>query len=173
MKSVAVSGGGGGALYPGTFDPTTNGHSDIARRAAKLFDRVVVAVAGSTRKKTMFPLEERVRLAKVVLQGIPGLEVIGFSGLATSLARRLGTPVMIRGLRALSDFEYEFQLAGINREIAEEVETIFLTPASRYNFLSSSMVHELSHLHGDVHNLVHPEVAAALRKLHGGNGKHA
>ncbi len=155
------------ALYPGTFDPITNGHSDITARVARLFDRVVVAVAGSTRKKTMFPLKERVRLAEQALADISGLEVIGFHGLATSLARRMGIRVMIRGLRALSDFEYEFQLAGINRQIADEVETIFLTPANRYNFLSSSMVHELAHLQGDVQEWVHPKVAAALHRLHG------
>lgn len=150
-------------VYPGTFDPITNGHRDLIERAALRFDCVIVAVAGSTSKSTTFPMDERVALAREVLADIEGVEVSGFDGLLVDFARQRGAGVILRGLRAVSDFEYEFQLASMNRRLAPGVETMFLTPAEQYAFLSSSLVREIAALGGDVSPFVHPAVEAALR----------
>lgn len=154
-------------VYPGTFDPITNGHSDLIQRAASLFDRVVVAVAVDTGKDPAFDIERRVALAKHVLQDVREVEVMRFSGLLVHFARDNGTPVIMRGLRAVSDFEYEFQLAGMNRRMAPDVETLFLTPAEQYAYISSSLVREIARLGGDVSTFVAPAVQTALRERFG------
>jgi pantetheine-phosphate adenylyltransferase len=150
------------AIYPGTFDPITNGHTDIVLRASRLFDRVIVAVAGSTSKQTAFTVEERVEFARVVLQHLPNVEVSRFDGLLASAARHQGAHVILRGLRAVSDFEYEFQMAGMNRKLIPEADTLFLTPAEQYGYISSSLVREIAALGGDVREFVHPVVLKAL-----------
>ncbi len=155
------------AIYPGTFDPITNGHSDIIERASRLFDKVVVAVAANPRKSPVFGLKERVKLAGEVLQGLPNVEVLEFGTLLVDFTRECGASVILRGLRAVSDFEYEFQLAGMNRRLAPDVETVFLTPAEQFTFISSSLVKEVSALGGDVKDFVHPVVAAALAQKTG------
>ncbi len=155
------------AIYPGTFDPITNGHHDIVNRAARLFDRVIVAVAQSTGKKTLFSAEERVGLAAKALAGLGNVEVRSFSGLVTEYAKRERATVIIRGLRAVSDFEYEFQMAGMNRHLYDGVETIFLTPAEHLNYISSSLVKEIAGLDGDVSRFVHAGVVRALRDKSG------
>ncbi len=151
------------AMYPGTFDPITNGHLDLIRRSARVFPRVVVAIAANPGKAPMFTLTERVVLAEEVLDGIEGVEIAGYSGLTVDFAREHGLGVMIRGLRAVSDFEFEFQLATMSRQIAEDVETVFLTPTEQFSFISSSMIREIAMLGGDVSKFVHPKVEAALR----------
>ena len=154
------------AVYPGTFDPITLGHEDIVRRAANLFDEVIVAVAGSTNKHTLFSLEERVSLALSVFKKAENVKVVGFSGLLMQFVQEQGAQMVIRGLRAASDFEYEFQLAGMNRKLFPKLETLFLTPAEQYMFVSSSLVREVATLGGDVHQFVSPTVEAAiLQKL--------
>jgi pantetheine-phosphate adenylyltransferase len=155
------------AVYPGTFDPITNGHSDIIARASVLFDRVVVAVAGNPGKRPVFGLEERVTLARRVLADLENVEVIEFDTLLVDFAREIGANVILRGLRAVSDFVYEFQLAGMNRRLAPDLETMFLTPAEQYTYISSSLVREISALGGDVQDFVHPAVAAALQEKAG------
>lgn len=150
------------ALYPGTFDPITYGHSDIVKRAAKLFDEVIVAVAASPNKEPIFSLEKRVALAQTVLAGHSNIKVCGFGGLLANFARQCKAQVIVRGLRAVSDFEYEFQLAGMNRTLIPEVETIFLTPSTQYTYISSSLVREIAILGGPVGEFVHPQVQAAL-----------
>ncbi len=152
------------AIYPGTFDPITNGHSDLIERATRLFDRTIVAVAASPKKGALFNLDERVALAQEVLAGLKGVEIVGFDILLADFARQQGVNVILRGLRAVSDFEYEFQLAGMNRRLAAEIETLFLTPAEEYTFISSSLVKEVSSLGGDVSQFVHPTVDAALKQ---------
>lgn len=152
------------ALYPGTFDPITNGHHDIIRRASKLFEHVTVAVATSPTKAPAFSLEKRVAMAKLALADIPNVEVKSFSGLTVEFARENGIGVVLRGLRAVSDFEFEFQLAGMNRHLDPEVETMFLTPIEQYSYISSSLVREISALGGDVSTFVHPAVEAELAK---------
>ncbi len=152
------------AVYPGTFDPITHGHTDLVQRALRLFGRVIVAVAANPAKRPAFSLEERVALAREALAGIEGAEVCGFDSLLVDFARARGARVILRGLRAVSDFEYEFQLAAMNRELAPEVETVFLTPAERYAFISSSLVREVAAHGGDVSGFVHPAVAAALKE---------
>ena len=153
------------AMYPGTFDPITLGHHDLVRRAAKIFDRVVVAVATDTGgKKTMFSIEERVRLAKAALADEPKVEVVSYAGLTVKFAETNGLGVVIRGLRAVSDFEFEFQLASMSRHLAEEVETVFLTPMPEFTFVSSSRVREIAMLGGDVKKFVDPMVEEALIK---------
>lgn len=137
-------------MYPGTFDPITNGHLDLVRRAARLFDRVVVAVAASPKKTPMFSLEERISMARAALQDVPNITVDGYGGLTVDYVRQHGLRVIIRGLRAVSDFEYEFQLAAMNRHLRSEVETIFLTPAEEYTFVSSTFVREIGILGGDI-----------------------
>ena len=151
-------------VYPGTFDPITNGHTDLVARAAHLCDRVVVAVAADTGKDTTFPIGERVALAEQVCHGLGNVEVVAFSGLLVDFARRLQVHVIMRGLRAVSDFEYEFQLAGMNRRLAPGVETLFVTPAEQHAYISSSLVREVARLGGDVSDFVHPAVARALRR---------
>ncbi len=151
------------ALYPGTFDPITNGHSDLVQRAARIFDRVVLGVADSPGKKPMFDLERRVALANEVLDYIPNASVQGFDTLLVDFARALGGTVLLRGLRAVSDFDYEFQLAGMNRRLAPQLESLFLTPAEQYAALSSSLIREIAGLGGDVSPFVDPRVQAALQ----------
>jgi pantetheine-phosphate adenylyltransferase len=151
------------AVYPGTFDPITLGHEDIVRRAADLFDEVIVAVAGSTSKSTLFSLDERVALAKGLFNS-PNIKVVGFSGLLMQFVQDQGAQMVIRGLRAASDFEYEFQLAGMNRKLYPKLETLFLTPAEQYMFLSSSLVREVARLGGDVNQFVSPAVEKAIRE---------
>lgn len=150
------------AIYPGTFDPITNGHTDIVLRATRLFDRVIVAVAESTSKNTAFSIDERVEMANTVFKGIDNIEVCSFSGLVTMFARNRDARVIIRGLRAVSDFEYEFQMAGMNRQLYEDTETVFLTPAEQFSYISSSLVREIAALGGDVGKFVHADVVAAL-----------
>jgi pantetheine-phosphate adenylyltransferase len=150
-------------IYPGTFDPITNGHSDIVLRAARLFDRVIVAVAGSTSKKTAFTLEERLALVGTALESISNVEVYPFDSLLVDAARKRGAVIILRGLRAVSDFEYEFQMANMNRRLAPELDTLFLTPAEHYSYISSSLVREIAALGGDVSEFVHPSVAEALK----------
>lgn len=149
------------AVYPGTFDPITLGHEDIVRRAANLFDEVIVGVAGSTNKNTLFSLDERVALANSVFKA-SNVKVIGFNSLLMQFVQDQGAQMVIRGLRAASDFEYEFQLAGMNRKLFPQLETLFLTPAEQYMFVSSSLVREVAKLDGDVHQFVSPTVEAAI-----------
>jgi len=150
------------AVYPGTFDPITNGHTDLVARASRLFERVIVAVAQDTAKRPFCEIDQRVELARLVLTQFPNVEVTAFSGLLVRFCEAQGAEVVIRGLRAVSDFEYEFQLAGMNRRLAPEVETLFLTPAEQYAFISSSLVREIARLGGDVAEFVHPAVQQAL-----------
>jgi pantetheine-phosphate adenylyltransferase len=152
------------ALYPGTFDPITNGHQDLIRRAASIFQRVVVAIAANPSKTPLFNLDERVDLARRVLADIPNVEVLGYSGLTVKFAQEHGLAVMVRGLRAVSDFEFEFQLATMSRQIAGQVETVFLTPTEQFSFISSSMVREIALLGGEVSRFVHPVVEEALKQ---------
>lgn len=152
------------ALYPGTFDPITNGHIDLVERAANLFDEVIVAIASSHKKQPRFTLEERIELAEKVLAGCPNVTVKGFDILLVDFAKEQNADVLIRGLRAISDFEYEFQLASMNRTLAPEIESLFLMPADEYSFISSSLVKEVAALGGDVSNFVHPLVNEALKR---------
>ncbi len=151
------------ALYPGTFDPITNGHIDLVKRAANLFDEVVVAIAYSHRKQPRFNLEERIELAEKVLADCPNVTVKGFGILLVDFAKEQNATVLIRGLRAISDFEYEFQLASMNRTLAPDIESLFLMPADEYSFISSSLVKEVASLGGDISNFVHPLVNEALK----------
>ena len=150
------------AMYPGTFDPVTLGHEDLVRRGARLFDRVVVAIAANPGKEPMFSLEERVDMARVTLSSIDNVEVTGYSGLTVDFALQNNLQVIVRGLRAVSDFEYEFQLANMNRHLTDEVETAYLTPTEKFTFISSSLVREVASLGGDVSEFVSPEVRQAL-----------
>jgi pantetheine-phosphate adenylyltransferase len=154
-------------VYPGTFDPITNGHVDLVARAAHLCDRVVVAVARDTGKATTFDIDERVALACDVCAELDNVEVVPFSGLLVEFARAMQVHVIMRGLRAVSDFEYEFQLAGMNRRMAPDIETLFLTPAEQYAYISASLVTEIARLGGDVSAFVSPAVHTALRKRFG------
>lgn len=153
----------GVAIYPGTFDPVTHGHSDIVQRAARLFDRVIVAVAANPGKAPTFTLDERIRLAQLALTDVPGVEVLGFDRLLVDFARSQGAAVILRGLRAVSDFEYEFQLSGMNRRLAPDIETVYLMPSEQYSYISSSLVREIAALGGDISTFVHPQVQTALR----------
>lgn len=154
------------AVYPGTFDPITNGHSDLVERASKLFDRLIVAVAGypSPSKQPAFELDERVDQARRVVGTLPNVEVMSFDSLLADFVDQQGAQVILRGLRAVSDFEYEFQLASMNRQLVPRVETVFLTPAEQYAYISSSLVREVAALGGDVSRFVHPVVQEALQK---------
>ncbi len=152
------------AIYPGTFDPITNGHQDLVRRAAGIFDKVIVAIAANPNKTPMFPLEMRVDLAKKVLAELPNVEVMGYAGLTIDFARKHQMNVVVRGLRAVSDFEFEFQLANMSRHLAREIETVFLTPQEQFTFISSSLIREIAVLGGDVHEFVDPLVEAELKK---------
>ncbi len=151
-------------VYPGTFDPVTRGHEDLVARACRLFDRVVLGIARNPGKQPHFSIEERVRLAEAVFADNPQVEVAAFDGLLVEFTRAQGARAILRGLRAVSDFEYEFQLASMNRRLAPELETLFLTPAEEYAFVSSSLVREIAALGGDVSHFVHPAVEAALRR---------
>lgn len=154
------------AIYPGTFDPITKGHSDLVERSVRLFDKVIVALAANPGKQAVFSLDERLDLARTVLGGFENVEICGFDGLLVDFARTKGANVIIRGLRAVSDFEYEFQLAGMNRKLAADIETLFLTPAEQYTYISSSLVREIAGLGGDVSPFVHEKIVAELaRKL--------
>ena len=154
------------AVYTGTFDPITHGHTDLIRRAAGLFDRVIVAVAVNAGKQPVCTVDERCELAKSVLSEIHNVDVVTFDNLLVEFAKQQGATVVLRGLRAVSDFEYEFQLASMNRRLAPEIETMFLTPAEKYSFISSTLVREVASLGGDVSEFVHPDVMDALnRKL--------
>lgn len=150
------------AIYPGTFDPITNGHVDLAARAARMFSRVVVAVAENKSKTPLFTLEERVDLARRALEGLDNVEVVGFDTLLVECARNVGAEVILRGLRAVSDFEFEFQLAGMNRQLGPELETMFLTPSEKYAFISSSLIREIAKFGGDVSSFVPELVLHAL-----------
>jgi pantetheine-phosphate adenylyltransferase len=154
-------------VYPGTFDPITNGHIDLIERAARIFDQVVVAVAADTHKTPTFDTEQRVALAHGTLAHLANVQVTAFSGLLVSFANAAGIGVIMRGLRAVSDFEFEFQLASMNRRMSPRIETLFMTPAEQYAFLSSSLVREVSRLGGDVSSFVPPQVRAALRQRFG------
>jgi pantetheine-phosphate adenylyltransferase len=149
-------------IYPGTFDPLTLGHEDLVRRAARLFDHVVLAVADSQSKRTCFTPDERVEMAREVLKSYSNVSVMRFSGLLIDFAREQGATVIMRGLRAVSDFEYEFQLAGMNRNLYPEIETLFLTPSERFLFISATLVREIALLGGDVSKFVHASVASRL-----------
>ena len=149
-------------VYPGTFDPITNGHKDLIERASRLFDEVVVSVAASEKKKPLFSLEERVSMAQEVIAHLPNVEVVGFSSLLAHFVKEVNANVLLRGLRAVSDFEYEFQLANMNRQLNSEFETVFLTPSEHLSFISSSLVREIAILGGDVQQFVSPVVLAAF-----------
>jgi len=150
------------ALFPGTFDQFTNGHLDLAERAAQLFPRVVVAISQSPRKGTLFSLEERVALAAGVLRSLPNVEVRGFEGLVVDCAREVGAQVMCRGIRAVADFEFEFQMALMNRRLSPELEVVFLLPSAQYTFLNSTLVKEIARLGGDIAGLLPPSVEQRL-----------
>jgi pantetheine-phosphate adenylyltransferase len=152
------------AIYPGSFDPITNGHLDVVQRAARLFDRVIVAVAGNESKHPLFPLEERVRLVREAVASLPNVEADGFEGLLVEYACSRQAQAIVRGLRAVSDFEFEFQLALMNRKLEEKVETIFMMPRDTYTFLSSRMVKEIARLGGNINCFVPPNVQVALRE---------
>jgi pantetheine-phosphate adenylyltransferase len=152
------------AMYPGTFDPITNGHQDLVRRAAGIFDRVIVAIAANPNKTPMFPLEKRVDLARKVLADLPNVEIMGYSGLTVDFAKKHDVSVVVRGLRAVSDFEFEFQLANMSRHLAREIETVFLTPQEQFTFISSSLIREIAVLGGETREFVHPIVEAELKK---------
>jgi pantetheine-phosphate adenylyltransferase len=153
---------GSRAMYPGTFDPLTNGHEDLVRRACRIFDHVVLAIAANPGKAPLLPLEQRMDLARKVLADVPNVEVAGYSGLTVEFARQHGLNAIVRGLRAVSDFEFEFQLATMNRHLSSEVETVFLTPTEQFNFVSSTLIREIASFGGDVREFVHPLVAEAL-----------
>ena len=155
-------------VYPGTFDPFTRGHEDLVRRAARLFDGVVVGIAASESKRPMFTLDERIAMAREVLADLPNATVTGFSSLLMAFVHDQGARAILRGLRAVSDFEYEFQMAGMNRRLWPEVETLFLTPSEQYMFVSATIVREIARFGGDVRDFVHPSVAARLKAKSGG-----
>jgi pantetheine-phosphate adenylyltransferase len=150
-------------MYPGTFDPFTNGHNDLVRRACRIFDRIVVSIAANPGKTPLFTLEQRVDLARRVLADVPNVEVMGYTGLTVDFARQQGLNVIMRGLRAVSDFEFEFQLATMSRHLNGEVETVFLTPTEQFNFISSTLIREIASLGGKVGEFVNPIVAEALK----------
>lgn len=152
------------AVYPGTFDPITNGHTDLILRASRLFGKVIVAVAKDTGKNPVCDMQQRIALARTVLNDFDNVEVVPFAGLLVNFCQQQEAGVVIRGLRAVSDFEYEFQLAGMNRRLSPQIETIFLTPAEQYAFISSTLVREIARLGGDVSEFVHPEVQRVLRE---------
>jgi pantetheine-phosphate adenylyltransferase len=150
------------AVYPGTFDPITNGHHDLVRRAAGIFDRVVVGIAGNPGKTPLFTLAERVELAQRVLEGLQNVTVLGYAGLTVDFAREQGCGVVVRGLRAVSDFEFEFQLANMSRHLGRDVDYVFMTPQEQFTFISSTLVREIALYGGDVSEFVHSAVAEAL-----------
>ncbi|HQU79673.1 MAG TPA: pantetheine-phosphate adenylyltransferase [Azonexus sp.] len=151
------------AIYPGTFDPITRGHEDLVRRAASLFDKLILAIAESPAKQPRFPLADRVEMAQEILGDVKNVEIVGFNTLLMDFVHEQGAKVIVRGLRAVSDFEYEFQMAGMNRSLYPEVETVFLTPGEQYMFISATMVREIARLGGDVSKFVQPCVNERLR----------
>ena len=151
-------------VYPGTFDPITNGHTDLVERAARMFDHIIVAVAYNPKKKPMLDLDTRVDMARSVLGHLANVEVVGFNNLLADFVKEKNANIILRGLRAVSDFEYEFQLANMNRVLAPNVESLLLTPAEQYSYISSTIVREVAALGGDVSNFVHPLVAKTLKK---------
>ena len=151
------------AIYPGTFDPITNGHADLIERAAQMFSHVIVGIAANPSKKPLFTLEERVDMITEITQHLDNVEVVGFNSLLTEFAGEQGATIILRGLRAVSDFEYEFQLAGMNRKLARDIETVFFTPSEKYTYLSSTLVREIASLGGDVSEFVAPVVLDALK----------
>lgn len=151
------------AIYPGTFDPITNGHSDLVQRASRLFDKVIVAVAASPKKQPLLPLDVRSQLVKEVTAHLDNVEIIGFDCLLADLVKQQNANIILRGLRAVSDFEYEFQLANMNRQLAPQAESLFLTPAEHLSFISSTLIREIAALKGDVSKFVHPAVEKALK----------
>jgi pantetheine-phosphate adenylyltransferase len=155
------------AVYPGTFDPVTKGHTDLVGRAARVFDRVIVAIAESPHKQPLLDLDERIRLTRGELEGLGNVEVVGFDNLLVDFVTQNNAGVILRGLRAVSDFEYEFQLASMNRRINEEIETLFMTPGEQYSFISSSLVKEVARLGGDVSEFVCDDVQLALSRRFG------
>jgi pantetheine-phosphate adenylyltransferase len=161
MKSPCV------AVYPGTFDPITHGHTDLVSRAAQVFDRVIVAIAESPHKTPFFTLEKRIELAQSQLSGLENIEIVGFSNLLVDFVQEKGAKVIVRGLRAVSDFEYEFQLASMNRHLCADVETMFLTPDEKYGFIASTLVREVARLNGDVSEFVGAEIESALKEQFG------
>src|ERR671919_897258 len=152
------------AVYPGTFDPLTRGHEDLVRRAATLFDGVILAIAEAKAKRPFFTLDERIAMAKEVLADMKNVQIVGFSGLLTEFVRKQGARVVLRGLRAVSDFEYEFQLAGMNRDLYPDLETVFLTPSEQHMFISATLVREIAALGGDVSKFVHPSVVKRFKE---------
>lgn len=150
------------AVYPGTFDPITNGHQDLVRRAADIFEHVIIGIAANPNKAPLFSVEERVDMAREVLADFDNVEVTGYPGLTVEFAVQNGCAFVIRGLRAVSDFEFEFQLATMNRHLSSEVETVFLTPTEQFNFISSTLIREIASLGGDIREFVHPLVAEAI-----------
>jgi pantetheine-phosphate adenylyltransferase len=151
------------AMYPGTFDPITNGHIDLARRAAKMFERVVIAIAANPGKAPLFTLDERIELTRHVLADVKNIEIMGYSGLTVDFARQHGLQAVVRGLRAVSDFDFEFQLATMSRHLSNEVDYVFLMPNEQFMFISSTLIREIASLEGDVSQFVHPVVAEALK----------
>jgi pantetheine-phosphate adenylyltransferase len=150
------------AIYPGTFDPITRGHIDLIERGARMFDRLIVSVAANPNKRPLFSLAERVELVREAMAHLPTIEICGFDILLVNHAKRIGAHVILRGLRAVSDFEFEFQLANMNRRLYPEIESVFLTPAEQFSFISSSLVREVAKLGGNIAPFVHPKVEAAL-----------
>jgi len=157
------------AIYPGTFDPITRGHEDLVRRGATLFDKLILAIAESPSKKPRFCLNERVDMAREVLSDVKNVEIVGFNTLLMDFVHQQGAKVVVRGLRAVSDFEYEFQMAGMNRSVYPEVETVFLTPGEQYMFISATMVREIARLGGDVSKFVQPCVNKRLQAQNSAN----
>ncbi len=155
------------AIYPGTFDPITNGHADLVKRGAKIFDQLVVGIADSRRKGPLFSLTERIEMAKEILSPMTNVKVVGFDILLADFATQINANVILRGLRAVSDFEYEFQLASMNRHLIPNIETMFLTPAEQFSFISSSLIKEIAMLDGDVSEFAHPLVQQALKQKFG------
>ena len=152
------------AIYPGTFDPISLGHTDLVHRAARLFDHVIVGVAYSHQKNTLFSVKERVAMTQDALTDIPNLQVLSFDGLLINFAQQQNATVLLRGMRAISDFEFEFQLASMNRSLAPDIESLFLTPTEEYSFLSSTLIREVSRFGGDISKFVHPRIEAALKE---------
>ncbi len=155
------------AVYPGTFDPLTNGHIDLIRRAVPLFNQLIVGIAENPGKGPSFPLDQRIALAREALADVPHVEVVGYRTLLADFVREINAGVILRGLRAVSDFEYEFQLASMNRHLIPEAETLFLTPSEQWSFISSTLVREIARFGGDVSGFVHPSVSAALKQRFG------
>ena len=164
MKSPRV------AVYPGTFDPITHGHTDLVTRAARVFEKVIVAIAESPHKTPFLSLEKRIELAETQIGGLDNIEIVGFSNLLVDFVRESNASVIVRGLRAVSDFEYEFQLASMNRNLCEDIETMFLTPDEKFGFISSTLVREVARLGGDVSQFVGPEIEVAMKEQFGFTG---